>query len=231
MKTIGILGGMGPQATTDFESRIHAVSQRLIPPFANTGYPPMVVLYHRQPPFLLDANRKPALPLRPDPALLDAARWLGSRADFIVVSANAPHLFAAEIQAAAARPLLSIIDTTLAEVARRGWKRVGVLGFGEPRIPVYADPMPRRSLQPEAIDAALQARINDAVLRTQEGRNTPESLQAVRDAVAALRSRAVDGIILGCTELPLLLGAEAESPDLLNPAEHLAEAAVRHAME
>src|SRR6185295_3398526 len=106
---------------------------------------------------------------------LDAARRLGTLADFIVITANAPHLFAREIESAAERPLLSIIDTTLAEVSQRGWRRTGVLGFGDARIPVYADPLLRRSLTPVSIDAPLQLRINHAVLRTQEGRDTPES--------------------------------------------------------
>src|SRR5262245_30993925 len=40
MKTIGVLGGLGPQATMDFEARVHRVAQRLIPPDKNCGYPP-----------------------------------------------------------------------------------------------------------------------------------------------------------------------------------------------
>ena len=43
MKITGVLGGLGPQATMDFEARIHRISQQLIPRQANTGYPPMVV--------------------------------------------------------------------------------------------------------------------------------------------------------------------------------------------
>ena len=50
MKTIGVLGGMGPQATMDFERRVHEVSQQLLPRSLNTGYPPMVVFYHCAPP-------------------------------------------------------------------------------------------------------------------------------------------------------------------------------------
>jgi aspartate/glutamate racemase len=53
----------------------------------------------------------------------------------------------------------------------------------------------------------------------------------VRDAVESLRRRKVDGIILGCTELPLLLGTEAdESADLINPTQMLADAAVAYAI-
>ena len=51
MKTIGVLGGLGPQATMDFEERIHTVSQQLIPQHGNSGYPPMVVYYYRHPLF------------------------------------------------------------------------------------------------------------------------------------------------------------------------------------
>jgi aspartate/glutamate racemase len=58
-----------------------------------------------------------------------------------------------------------------------------------------------------------------------------------RQAVANLRSRGVDGIILGCTEIPLLLLEQglllehAQADDLVNPAQYLAEAAVRFAVE
>ena len=64
MKTIGVLGGLGPQATMDFEARIHRVAQRLIPPNKNGGYPPMVVYYCRHPPVLLTEEGKPRLPFR-----------------------------------------------------------------------------------------------------------------------------------------------------------------------
>jgi aspartate racemase len=52
-----------------------------------------------------------------------------------------------------------------------------------------------------------------------------------REAVETLRSRGVDGIIPGCTEIPLLLEGEMDAPDLLNPAQLLAEAAIRHALD
>src|SRR5207248_3292900 len=70
VKTIGVLGGMGPQATMDFEARLHAVAQHLIPQRANNGYPPMVVYYHRSAPVIADAAGHPIPPLRPDPRFL-----------------------------------------------------------------------------------------------------------------------------------------------------------------
>jgi hypothetical protein len=42
MKTIGVLGGLGPQATMDFEQHVHRIAQQLIPAQGNGGYPPAV---------------------------------------------------------------------------------------------------------------------------------------------------------------------------------------------
>src|SRR5690349_8507351 len=53
MKPIGVLGGIGPQATMDFERRLHRAAQRVIPAHLNGGYPPMVVWYCRHPPILV----------------------------------------------------------------------------------------------------------------------------------------------------------------------------------
>src|SRR5262247_1559710 len=64
VKTIGVLGGHGPQATMDFEARVHRVAQRLIPPNLNAGYPPMVVYYCRHAPILLTDTGTPQLPVR-----------------------------------------------------------------------------------------------------------------------------------------------------------------------
>jgi aspartate/glutamate racemase len=92
MKIIGVLGGLGPQATMDFEARIHRISQQLILRQANTGYPPMVVYYYRHAPVLLTDDDSPVFPLQPDPRLFEAVKKLGICADFLVITANAPHL-------------------------------------------------------------------------------------------------------------------------------------------
>ena len=51
-----------------------------------------------------------------------------------------------------------------------------------------------------------------------------------REAITTLREQQVDGIIMGCSELPLLLQAESDALDLLNPVHLLAEAAVSYAI-
>lgn len=229
MKTIGVLGGLGPQATMDFEARVHRVAQALIAPRANSGYPPMVVYYHRRPPVLVDEQQRPIEPLQPDPALLEMARQIGATADFLVITANGPHALQEAFEAAAGRPILSMIDVTLAEVGRRGWQKVGVLGLGEPRV--YKRPLIDMGLAIETLPPEEQVNLNAAIFALMAGQEDETSAAVAWEAIKYLRAKEVDGIIPGCTEIPLLLGEIDEEPDLVNPAQLLAEAAVRRAME
>ena len=188
----------------------------------------MAIYYHRRPPVLMDGDGGPLRPLQLDPCLLDAARRLGSWADFLVITSNGVHHLQAEIEAAAERPVLSMVDLAVAEVCRRGWQRVGVLTFVEPSI--YQQPLEARGIRCEVIGPEQQALVDAAVHALAAGTSGPAETAHVMTAVDSLRQRGVDGVILGCTELPLLLGAASEAPDLINPIEYLAEAAVRHAI-
>ena len=137
MKTIGILGGISPQATMDFEVRLHQAAQRLIPQNGNSGYPPLVVYYHRRPPFVMSDAYTPVFPLQLDPDLLQAAQWLATKADFLVITANGPHILQAQLEQAAGCKVLSMIEVTLEETRRRKWRKIGVLGFPDPRVAIY----------------------------------------------------------------------------------------------
>lgn len=229
MKTIGVLGGVGPQATMDFEQRFHRAAQRLIPPHLNSGYPPMFVCYLRHPPVHVSESGQTILPIQANPGVFERAKELGAIVDFLVITSNGVHLFKDEIERAAGKPVLSMIDLTLAEVKLRGWKRVGVLGMGEPVV--YTRPMKKLGIESDTLDAESREQLNRAIIRLMEGRENDETLATTRRSIQMLRDRRVDGIILGCTELPLLLHAQdLAATDLLDPLDLLADAAVRYAM-
>lgn len=228
MKTIGILGGFGPQATMDLEAQIHRAAQRIIPPMYNSGYPPMVVHYHRHAPVLLNKDFSPVLPLQPDPVLLDAARRLGKMVDFIIIPSNGVHLLQKEIGAAAGCMILSMIDATLDEVKKRQWKKIGVLGYGYPAV--YTNRLGEWGIKFETIDDNLQKKLDSSIMKVMEGREDETDRKIALEAVNQLRAKKVDGIIPGCTEIPLLLQKNSEDGDLVNPAQLLAEAAVKYAL-
>src|SRR5262245_19971878 len=229
MKTIGVIGGIGPQATMDFERRLHRVAQERIPPDFNTGYPPLQVVYVRRPPTRAEPGPgyRPVRPLTPDAALLDAARRL-TGADFLVISSNFTHVFRREVEEASGRPVLSMIDLVIDEIQARRWTNLGVLGAGMPFI--YTERLDALGLRYETLPQADRDALDGAIVRLIEGRETDADRAVAERAVATMRSRWVEGTLLGCTEIPLLLGEAGEAPDLLHPLQLLAEAAVMKAM-
>lgn len=230
MKRMGVLGGMSAQATMDFEARVHRIAQREIPQDWNRGYPPMVVLYHRELPILRGADGRPLVPRQIDPRLIDAAARLAAVVDFVVMPCNAAHGALREIRAAVGCPVLSMIDLAVDEAVKRKCRRVGVLGAVS-APPPYLDGLRRHGIACEEIDAPLQARLDAGIRAVMEGADGKVETDAARAAVAALRARPVETTVLGCTEIPLLLRDEADASDLINPAALLAEAAVRFAID
>ena len=204
LKTIGVLGGIGPQATMDFEQRVHRVARGRIPAHENNGYPPLVSFYHRRPPFVLTEDGSPRFPIQLDPDLERAATRIGAMSDFLVVTSNGAHLASGLIEKASGRPVLNMVDRTVDEARRRGWRTVGVITMGTPRV--YQEPLEAAGLTAVTLDPAIQARLNPVILAFMGGDDSPAARQVAWEALADVRRPGVDGVILGCTEIPLLLG-------------------------
>jgi aspartate/glutamate racemase len=82
----------------------------------------------------------------------------------------------------------------------------------------------------ETIDVEARPALDAAIFQLAEGRENDKTKAVASKALADVRAKHVDGVILGCTELPLLLGELADAPDLIDPLQLLAEAAVKAAM-
>lgn len=229
MQTIGVLGGIGAQATMAFEVRFHHWAQERIPPDTVRGYPPLLVHYCRTPPVIVDETGKPLEPLEPSPGLLNGARILGPHVDFLVITANSPHLFLAEVEAAAGRSVLSMIEVTLAEIERRGWSSVGLLALGAPTV--YLDPLRERGVRCPILGGERQAELDRAIFSVMEGRDARAEEEVLSAAISDLRDQGSEAVVLGCTELPLLLNRGEVDSDLIDPADLLAREAVDRALK
>jgi len=231
MKTIGVLAGLAaPQATLDFESAVHRISTKLIPSHFTTGYPPMIVIHFREVPFKMEDGSF-VFPVEPNPNLLATAKTLGEHCDFWVMVANAPHIFRESLKKASGKKFLSMIDVTVEEIRKRRLKKVGIIAIGlSLKDKLFQAPLDELGIQWEVIPEDLANSIDKSVFRVMEGEDPRRLKKPAIDAVKYLRGRNTDGIILGCTEVPLLLGNKAEGKDLINPSQLLAEAAVKFAI-
>jgi aspartate racemase len=154
-------------------------------------------------------------------------------ADFLVLCTNTMHLVAPAVEAEVSIPLLHIADATGRRIQEAGLRRVGLLGT---RF-TMEEPFYRERLENDfglIVDVPpLEAR--EAVHRViyQElvlGRIRDESRRIYRRIVSDLAEAGAEGVILGCTEIGLLLGPEDASVPLFDTARIHAEAAAALAL-
>ena len=165
--------------------------------------------------------------------LADAARRLErGGADFFLICTNTMHRVAEEVQAAVQIPLLHIADATAARVKTQGIRRVGLLGTAFTMEQDFYKGRLRRSglevLVPDAEDrAAVHLVIYHELV---QGRVEPASRDAYRAVIARLAGRGAEAVILGCTEIMLLIGPDDSPVPIFDTTRIHAEAAVERAL-
>lgn len=166
--------------------------------------------------------------------MVDAARRLeGAGADLLILCTNTMHRMADAIETAVRVPFLHIADPTGERIRASGLRRVGLLGTAfTMEQPFYRGRLEERFgldvLVPGSEDRATVHRIiYDELVR---GRVEPASRAAYRDVIARLVERGAEGIILGCTEIMLLVRPEDSAVPLFDTTTLHAEAAVEAAL-
>ena len=167
--------------------------------------------------------------------LVEAARRLErGGAEFLVLCTNTMHRMAEDLQAAIGLPLLHIADPTAERIKAAGLRRVGLLGTAfTMEQEFYKGRLATRHgldiLVPDESDRALVHRvIYDELVR---GVALPASRAAYRDIIARLVARGAEAVILGCTEIMLLVRPEDSPVPLFDTTTIHAEAAVELALE
>lgn len=154
-------------------------------------------------------------------------------ADFVLICTNTMHRMATEVQAAIGIPLLHIADPTAERIRAAGLRRVGLLGTSfTMEQDFYKGRLVERHglevLVPEAEDRALVHRVIYEELV--QGRAEPASREAYRAVIARLVARGAEAVILGCTEIMLLVRPEDSAVPLFDTTALHAEAAVERAI-
>jgi aspartate racemase len=164
--------------------------------------------------------------------LVDSIAKLGAGgADFAIIPCNVAHFAIADIVARAPLPVLDLVDETAAESARRGYTRVGVLGTRWTMDGGLFDaPLRRRGIEPVLPPPEAQQTLQTII--TEElvfGRVRDDSTARLLAVVGALKAQGSQAMVLGCTELPLVLDDASCGVPVIDTTRLLAERALLHA--
>jgi aspartate racemase len=166
--------------------------------------------------------------------MLDSARRLqAAGADFLVCPDNTIHQAFHLVQPRSPLPWLHIAQVVARTARERGLRRLGILGTGwlvdSEVYPQALDAQGIGWLRPGRVDRDEVARIiMDELV---PGIIKPESTAALQQVIARFRQQGCDGVVLGCTELPIVLSDANSALPTLDSTRLLARAALRHAID
>ncbi|WP_392900087.1 aspartate/glutamate racemase family protein [Streptomyces sp. LN699] len=229
MKTIGLLGGMSWESTAEYYRLLNEFTRERLGGLHSAR----CVLYS------VDFAEIEQLQVqgRWDEAgevLASAARSLeAAGADLVLLCTNTMHKVADQVQAAVSVPLLHLADATAEAVRAQGLRRVGLLGTAfTMEQDFYRGRLAAGGLDVSVPDADGRALVHRVIYEELcLGVVREESRTAYREVIASLVAAGAEGIVLGCTEIELLVGTEDSPVPVFPTARIHAAAAVDAALD
>jgi aspartate racemase len=228
MKTLGIIGGLGPESTLDYYQRVIALYRERN---GDKHYPELVIVSVdlRKGLDFMDANDLSGMA---DYLLEGIGKLARAGADFGIISANTPHIVFDDVAPKSPIPLISIVAATRAAAKMQNLKRLALFGTRYTmQAPFYPKVFARENIELLVPELHDQDYIHDKYLNELvPGKFLPETrarLLAVVDRMKATSD--IDGVILAGTELPLILRDPIHNGiPLLDTTKLHVEAAVAH---
>jgi aspartate racemase len=229
MKRIGMIGGLGPEATLEYYRIITEIYHEKQ---SGSAYPDM---------FIYSMDVRKALRMAEAQQWSELAEWLiggmsvleRAGASFALIAANTPHIVFDEVRDAARIPLVSIVEETLRAARELKLARVGLLGTRfTMQATFYQDVFSRDGIEMVVPATEEQDYIHTKLIdEIGVGRIVAETRQRLLEIIQRMTGEeGIEGIILGCTELPLILPEDAGDVPFLNTTRIHAESAVRYSL-
>ncbi|EAX46843.1 aspartate racemase [Thermosinus carboxydivorans Nor1] len=231
MRTVGILGGMGPMATADLFIKIIQNT----PARSDQEHIPIIIYNNPQIPSRIDAILQHAESPRSE--LIRSAVFLEQAgADFIAMPCNTAHYWYNDIQQAINIPLINMIDLTVDYIADKyphaAVSPIMLLATAATvKVGLYQQRFAARGMEILVPTAQEQQIISQAIDAVKAGTiNENPYLDALRQFMTDYSQNGVIAFIAGCTEIPLLFAHIAGNFDKIDPTLLLAQEVVRRAL-
>ena len=168
-----------------------------------------------------------------DLMLSSAGKLAKAGADFLICPDNTIHQAFDLVEHRSPRPWLHIAQEVANEAGRNRFKRLGVLGTRYlMEGPVYPEILKAAGLEHRVPGPQARERINQIIMdELVNAQFTPRSLAYFQEVIRTLADQGCDAVVLGCTEIPLLVSPETSTLPTLDSTRLLAKAAVKKAID
>ncbi len=225
MKKVGIIGGLGPQATELFYHELIRLAQES----ELMKYPHLLInsidvfsftkILH---------NKEQVINL-----MEEEISKIENFVDFIVFPCNTVHFIIDEMRTFSQVPILAIHEEVVREITKTNVKKIGIIGTQTTLASkFYQNELQKNNIHYESLDSNIEQKIDSVIMNKMlRGKNFDELHDLLLDAINILKNKGCDGVILACTELPLFVKQEEVSIPLFLSTQILAQATFKKILE
>jgi len=204
MKTVGIIGGLGPETTSEFYLDLVFSCQK-----KDRTHRPAIVISSVPLPYVIedDAISKNIGISRCLPFLITEARRLEKAgADFIVMPCNSLHVFIKEIRNVVKIPVLSIVEEVVRFLKKNKFNKVGIVSTSATiKNKLYETAFKESKIGYETPDDFQQAKMGKFILNLVTGQQNNKDREELIKIINDFEKKDVDCVVLACTDLQLLI--------------------------
>lgn len=231
MKTVGIIGGLGPLAGAHFYQRII----ELTPSGSDENHVPVRLWSSLEIPSRVNhlRGRGPS----PVPALVRMAQGLVTAgAEFLVIPSSTTHYYYDSIASTVSVPVLNLLEEVAEAIAKTTMKRIAILATTPTvEFTLYQSAFAKHELMPIYPDPVSQTEIMDVIYAVKSGQSRQELQEVILSIVQKPWTRSADSVLLACTEIPLIfphkIWLDQEGRPLFDATDILARATIRESLD
>jgi len=228
-KIIGILGGMGPDATADLYMKIIKFCQKKYGAKYDSDYP-QIIINSIPAPQMIDGLKKGKKEELLNVLIEGVKKLEFSGVDFIVTACNTVCYFLPELRKAVKIPILSIVEETVKRGKEKEIKKVGLLATTTTvKEKLYERKLTKFRIKTILPNKKSQDKINEIIRKVIAGKKSITDRNILKNIIRDLKSKGAEGVILGCTDLPLIIRKNNFDIEIFDSTGILAESVVEMA--
>jgi len=228
-KTIGVLGGMGPEASANLYSKIIKYSQHAYGAVQDSDYPP-IILYSLPLEGFDETGIADAMLVRRQ-LIAGVKRLESAGCDLIIIACNTVHVYYEEMQSAVKIPIFNIVEETKKSVLTSGYKTVGLFASeSTSKLHLYEKSFDTANITVITPNEKQQKILNHVIEHVMGGNQKTEDIIALKEIAREYVRRGAEAIVMGCTEIPLAIDQTHTDMKLFDTIEILVQSAVDYSL-
>ncbi|MFT4325981.1 MAG: aspartate/glutamate racemase family protein [Candidatus Woesearchaeota archaeon] len=229
MKSVGIIGGLGPETTAEFYlDLVFSCQER------NAVQRPSILIASVPLPYEIESEAigkgtgfERILPF----LIKEAKRLEQAGADFIVMPCNSLHVFIEDIRKSVSVPVLSIVEETVSFLKSEGFNSVGIVSTSATiKNKLYEHAFKESEIAYATPDAYEQAKMGNIILNLVRGIHTSKDRDELVKIIRTFKEKHVDCIVLACTDLQILI-PEVDALKIFDTMKIFAQNTVKYMLE